>query len=203
MSPEIQHAGPSKPIRASLRCVEVLSWLLAIFFLLAAVGISIDGVRGEVSVTAQLADTDGLRTDGAQVDGGYLDVTLTNVPLEASWPYLLILAIVALTLTATCILVAKLAKGVRRGAPFAAVPPRLLYVFAAIWTAVAITAVVVLATTQHRMAESVGANIPGATSMYSPDVLDIGAIALGPVVAIVIAIFASGSKMWAEHRVMV
>lgn len=203
MSPEIQHAGPSKPIRASLRCVEVPSWLMGILCLIAAVGIPVDGARGNVSLTAQLTDASQFQRSSAQVDGGYIDVTLKNVPLESSWAYILVLVLVSLMFATTFILVARLTKGVRHGAPFDAVSPRVLYVFAALWTALSIAAVAVLAATQHRIAESVGASIPGASFVYSPSALDIGAIALGPVVAIVIAIFASGSKMWSEHRVMV
>lgn len=203
MSPEIQHAGPSKPIRAALRCVEVLSWVVGAVFLLGAIGLSIDVARGNVPLTVRLANTHDWAVHNAQVDGGVIDLTLASVPLEASWAYLLVIIATGLLVAFGCLLVSRLAKGVRRGAPFSAVSPRALYVFAAAWTALSVTAVVVLALTQNRMAESVGANIPGTTFVYSPDVLDIGTIALGPVAAIVIAIFASGSKMWAEHRVMV
>jgi hypothetical protein len=137
------------------------------------------------------------------VDGGAVDVTLQDVPLAVSWPYLLVLAASVLAWIVLCVALARIARGLRWGVPFRTVTPRFLYVLAAVWTGLAIAAPFVISATQPAMAEAAGVTVPGATFSYTMAVEDVVSIIVGPAIAVVVAVLATGSRMWSEHRTLV
>ncbi|MCP3426386.1 hypothetical protein NBM05_10330 [Rothia sp. AR01] len=203
MSPEAHAPRPARWVRTALGVVETVAWLLVALVAVVMTTALVEGLRGEVSVVARLTDPSALDVAGAGVLGGTLDVALSGVPVSASWAYLTSLAAGGVLWIATAVLVALLGRGVRRGRPFAAVRPGALYAFAAAWVAEAIAEPIVVAVTSPRMAESAGVSIPGASFGYSLDTTNAILIVSGPVVAITVAVFASGARMWREHRTLV
>lgn len=53
------------------------------------------------------------------------------------------------------------------------------------------------------MAAAAGVSIPNATFAYTMAAEDVLSIVIGPVVAVIVAVLATGSRMWSEHRTLV
>lgn len=196
---------PPRFLRIAILVFEVGCWVTAgLLAIIAVFGMALMAFGREVPVTARLIDGASLiENGGGAVDGGAVDVTLQDVPLAVSWPYLLVLAASVLAWIVLCIALARIARGLRWGVPFRTVTPRFLYVLAAVWTGLAIAAPFVISATQPAMAEAAGVTVPGATFSYTMAVEDVISIIIGPVIAVVVAVLATGSRMWSEHRTLV
>ena len=205
---EPTHADVPRPprfLRIAILVFEVGCWVTAgLLAIIAVFGMALMTFWREVPVTARLIDGASLiENGGGAVDGGAIDVTLQDVPLAVSWPYLLVLAASVLAWIVLCIALARIARGLRWGVPFRTVTPRFLYVLAAVWTGLAIAAPFVISATQPAMAEAAGVTVPGATFSYTMAVEDVVSIIVGPIIAVVVAVLATGSRMWSEHRTLV
>ncbi len=203
MITEVETNRPPKLAEVALRIVEGVAWIAGALVLAATIGVIVEGSRGHISMLASLAASHDLSTEVVRVDAGLMDVTLSGVPISASWTYLVALGLFAVVAATFGAVVALLARSVRCGRPFAVVKPCILYIYAGLWSGLAIATPFILAYAQPRMAESVGAVLPGATFAYTMTEIDLAAIFFGPILAIATAIFASGTKMWADHRKMV
>ena len=205
---EPTHADVPRPprfLRIAILVFEVGCWVTAgLLAIIAVFGMALMALWREVPVTARLIDGASLiENGGGAVDGGAIDVTLQDVPLAVSWPYLLVLAASVLAWIVLCIALARIARGLRWGVPFRTVTPRFLYVLAAVWTGLAIAAPFVISATQPAMAEAAGVTVPGATFAYTMAVEDVVSIIVGPIIAVVVAVLATCSRMWSEHRTLV
>lgn len=204
VAPDPDIPRPPRLLRIGLVVFEVVSWVsagvLAIFGVLGIVSM----LQGTVPGTARVMDGASLiAAGGAAVEGGTIDVVFEGVPVSVSWPYLFTIVATFGTWIVMCLALAVVSRGMRSGAPFRWVTPKFLYTFAAIWTVLAFAAPFVLGATQPAMAQAAGVVIPGATFSYTMQVEDLLGILAGPVIAVVVAVFATGSRMWAEHRRLV
>lgn len=195
---------PPRFLRIAIVVFEVGCWAAAgLLALIGIVGV-ISMLMGTVPGTARLMDGATLiEAGGGVVEGGTIDVVFEGVPVGISWPYLFTIIVTFGAWIVMCAALARVARGLRWGAPFRSVTPRFLYAFAAIWTVLAFAAPFVLGATQPAMAQAAGVVIPGATFSYTMQVEDLLGILAGPVIAVVVAVFATGSRMWAEHRRLV
>lgn len=205
---EPTHADMPRPprfLRIAILVFEVGCWVTAgLLAIIAVIGMSLIVFWREVPATARLIDGASLiENGGGAVEGGAVDVILQDVPLAASWPYALVMAASVLAWIVLCIALARISRGLRWGVPFRTVTPRFLYVLAAVWTGLAIAVPFVISATQPAMAEAAGVTVPGATFSYTMAVEDVVSIIIGPVIAVVVAVLATGSRMWSEHRTLV
>lgn len=193
---------PPRFLRIAILIFEVLCWATAgVLSLVGVLGMALIVFWREVPVSARLIDGASLiENGGGAVEGGAVDVTLQDVPLAVSWPYLLVLAASVLAWVVLCIALARIARGLRWGVPFRSVTPRFLYVLAAVWTGLAIAAPFVISATQPVMAEAVGVTVPGATFSYTMSLGDLVSVVVGPLIAVAVAVLATGSRMWSQHR---
>ena len=175
----------------------------ALLVLFLTLGVVLMLVLGEIPVTARLIDGGSLVQGGAQVEGGLIDVVLTDVPLSASWSYVLMMSAAGAAWAVLCVVLARISRGLRFGVPFRSVTPGFLYGLAAVWTGLSIAAPFVMAKAQPAMAAAAGVSIPNATFAYTMAAEDVLSIVIGPVVAVIVAVLATGSRMWSEHRTLV
>jgi hypothetical protein len=170
----------------------------ALLVLFLTLGVVLMLVLGEIPVTARLIDGGSLVQGGAQVEGGLIDVVLTDVPLSASWSYVLMMSAAGAAWAVLCVVLARISRGLRFGVPFRSVTPGFLYGLAAVWTGLSIVAPFVMA-----KAQPAGVSIPNATFAYTMAAEDVLSIVIGPVIAVIVAVLATGSRMWSEHRTLV
>lgn len=204
LTPEVEVPRPPRFLRVACGVFEVACWIaVALLGIVSVTGAALM-FTGTVPVTGRLIDGGSLiENGGATIDGGLVDVELTNVPLSVSWPFFLTLVATIACWAVLCIALSRVSRGLRWGAPFRSVTPRFFYVFAAVWTVVAVAAPFVLGATQPQMAQAAGVAVPGVTFAYTMTVGDLLGIFAGPVIAIVVAVLATGSRMWTEHRTLV
>jgi len=201
---EVDVPRPPRFLRIALVVFEVGCWAAAgVLALLGVIG-AILMLTGTVPGTARVMDGSTLiGAGGGTVEGGTIDVVFEGVPVSVSWPYLFTIIVTFGTWIVMCAALARIARGLRWGTPFRAVTPRFLYAFAAVWTVLAFAVPFVLSVTQPAMAQAAGVVIPGATFSYTMRVEDLLGILAGPVIAVVVAVLATGSRMWSEHRRLV
>lgn len=192
---------PPRFLRIALVVFEVACWVVSGVLVLAGIAGVISMVLGTVPGTARLMDGATLiEAGGGVVAGGTIDVMLEGVPVAVSWPYLFTIIVSFGAWIVMCIALARVSRGLRSGVPFRSVTPRFLYAFAAIWTVLAFAVPFVIGATQPTMAQAAGVVIPGATFSYTMRVEDLLGILAGPIIAVLVAVLATGSRMWAEHR---
>lgn len=202
--PEADAPVPSRTVRVLLRVFEVFCWL--VFAVIAgslAVGVVLI-VSGTVTESARVLDGGlfGRLSEGA-VEGGYLDVVLTDVPLSVSWPYLAWFAVAGSAWLFLIALVARLTRGLRRGRPFGGVRPVVLFVFAGVWTVLSFAGPAIVGGVRPAMARAANVEIPGATFSYTMTFGDLASILAGPLIAVVVGVLVTGSRMWREQRALV
>lgn len=193
---------PPRFLRIAILIFEVLCWATAgVLSLVGVLGMALIVIWREVPVTARLIDGASLiENGGGAVEGGAVDVLLQNVPLSASWPYALILGASACAWVVLCVALARISRGLRWGVPFRAVPPGFLYVLAVVWTLLSILSPFVMSATQPVMAEAADVTIPGVTFSYTMSLGDLVSVVVGPLIAVAVAVLATGSRMWSQHR---
>lgn len=195
---------PPRFLRIALLVFEVGCWVTIAVLAIVSVTAVVLLFNGTVPATARLIDGASLiENGGGVVDGGTIEVVLENVPLSVSWPFFLTLIVTVGAWIVLCVSLSRISRGLRWGVPFRSVTPRFLYAFAAVWTVVAIAGPFVIGATQPAMAQAVGVTVPGATFAYTMAVEDLLGILIGPVIAVVVAVLATGSRMWSEHRTLV
>lgn len=195
---------PPRGVRSLLHAFEACCWLVcAVVLGSLAVG-AVLIVRGTVMETARVLEDGPIAQLGAgAVDGGFLDVTLTDVPLEVSWPYLACFLTAGAAWLLLVVLVARLAGGLRRGRPFGGVRPVSLFVFAGVWTVLSFAVPMVMGDVRPAMAQAAGVSIPGATFSYAMTFEDLSAFLAGPLLAVAVGVLVTGSRLWHEQRTLV
>ncbi|WP_198394259.1 hypothetical protein [Brevibacterium yomogidense] len=203
LTPEVDVPRPPRFLRITLAVFEVACWAAAAVLAgLGLVGVIMMGF-GEVPVTGRVIDGASLIENGGVIEGGSVDVYLEDVPLGVSWPFFATVLAVVGSWAILCVCLARISRGLRAGVPFRSVTPRFLYAFAAVWTVVAIAAPFVMGATQPAMAQAAGVALPGVTFAYTMTAEDLLGVFVGPVIAVVVAVLATGSRMWSEHRTLV
>lgn len=202
-TPEADVPRPPRFLRIALVVFEVACWTaVAVMAVLGLFGAIMMGF-GEVPVTGRVIDGASLIENGGMIEDGTVDVYLEGVPLGVSWPFLAAVLAVVGSWAILCVCLARISRGLRAGVPFRSVTPRFLYAFAAVWTVVAIAAPFVVSATQPAMAQAAGVTLPGVTFAYTMTAEDLLGVFVGPVIAVVVAVLATGSRMWSEHRTLV
>ena len=192
---------PPRVLRIALVVFEVVCWVVSGVLVLAGVAGVITILLGTVPGTARLiGGADLIAEGGGVVEDGTIEVMLEGVPVGVSWPYLFTIVVSFGAWIVLCVALARVSRGLRSGVPFRSVTPGFLYAFAAIWTVLAFAAPFVVGATQPAMARAAGIVIPGATFSYTMRVEDLLGILAGPVIAVVVAVLATGSRMWAQHQ---